>query len=350
MKKFPNEDYAQDLYEHLRALAKGSINVSIEGAGVHWHCTAAQGDSRCVIHCFDNFGKGAEYYTSFQRSSEEKATARITSRNDTLAAVLAWLQGETVAQMYQQFLFVDKRKRELHQIQKDLFRYNPRLHSEAQSWLKHKRGDSYVLHFRTDDRSCKLSFYSKSEAPDFVFSWDDTALFEFRTKDYAQAAMVLTQWLCDKAQPSKMRREYPSLEIGELADYYEQGRPIEGDFLMSWDSIERFYNQYNLSKRNERLKVPADVFAFIKNLRAKGFDRTLRAGQSVDLFILSRSRRHGLRLEQPRLVFGFGEKSLYVQNLLDGWKKETNKMQFPEIKLVPEIEKLLDELESKSID
>ena len=81
--------------------------------------------------------------------------------------------------------------------------------------------------------------------------------------------------------------------------FYEQGRGIEGEFIGSWCSVERFYQS-----------VQADPFALpvlnlISQLRAAGYERTLRAGTSLFSLVLSRSRRHGLRRGQAFIAFFF---------------------------------------------
>jgi hypothetical protein len=109
---------------------------------------------------------------------------------------------------------------------------------------------------------------------------------------------LLKRWICDNAMPSAMRREFPWLMIGELADYYERGAPIEGEFIHSWDRIEEFYNTDHFSFRGR-------VLPLLRQLRDEGYARKLRAGQSMWTFILSRSRRNCLRATQSRIEFRF---------------------------------------------
>lgn len=83
--KSPEEDYANDLHVELTRRFASTVpatSLSVEGAGVHWHCTAQRGDSVCSIACFDM--SGPEFYTSFERDSQKIATARIPSRDHTI--------------------------------------------------------------------------------------------------------------------------------------------------------------------------------------------------------------------------------------------------------------------------
>jgi len=75
-------------------------------------------------------------------------------------------------------------------------------------------------------------------------------------------------------------------------------RPIEGEFISSWNWIERFYD-------SEYFPPKSFVLQFIRQLRRAGYDREFRAGQSLWALMLSRSRRHGLSDEQARIVFEF---------------------------------------------
>ena len=135
-------------------------------------------------------------------------------------------------------------------------------------------------------------------------------MFALRTGDFDLLAKLLTRWICGRVMPSELQKEFPSIEMGKVAHYYEQGRGIEGEFVESWDHIERFYDKMNFP--------PAEAIRnLIKAMRAKGYDHTLRAGQSLYTLILSRSRRHGLKEGQPNIAFRFSEEGMKMcpQNL-----------------------------------
>jgi hypothetical protein len=76
------------------------------------------------------------------------------------------------------------------------------------------------------------------------------------------------------------------------------------------------------------------------------YGKTLRAGQSLYSLIVSRSRRHGLRMDQLRITFHFGNDRMEVYTNLDG---ET-RLSFPKIELTTEIDALLKQLEAREID
>jgi hypothetical protein len=78
----------------------------------------------------------------------------------------------------------------------------------------------------------------------------------------------------------------------------ESDDSIEGEFIQSWDRIEQFFDSVL-----EPGPWKDQVLQFISQLRHAGYDRKLRAGQSLFALVVSRSRRHGLRLDQPCVCF-----------------------------------------------
>jgi hypothetical protein len=215
----------------------------------------------------------------------------------------------------------------------------PEIDTLAPHELKHRGCDIYHLLFNGPVRSCEIYRYGKNQWPDAFFYWDQCFLFRFRVDDDQRLIAVLKRWLCDKAMPSALRIEFPWLEIGPLADYYEQGNPIEGEFITSWDSIEAFY-------RGLKFNFVPSVLALIAELRRRGYDRVLRAGQSLATLIVSRSRRHGLRIEQPMIAFDFPPQGMIVRARLGA--ERTLDCEF--VQLAPEVETLLQKLVEINVD
>jgi len=136
-----------------------------------------------------------------------------------------------------------------------------------------------------------------------------------------------------------MRTEFPDLEIDELADYYERGEPVVGEFMRSWDAIEAYYTE---TKGGDYFKA---VRGLIRSMREAGYDRQLRAGQSMASFGLSRSHEQGLREDQPRLWFDIGPSEMDVDaNFGDG------ELLGHPVRLTAEVRKLLDGLAQCAID
>lgn len=334
--RYPQEDMANNLYHSLiEKFESSATQVSLNGVGVHWHCIAENDSSNCKINCFAS--NEPEYYTSFSRQSNELASSRIASKDDTIAAVQDWLTGYELSTIYERYHFVDQKKRALVAIRDGAFMYAPEL--QTTSDLR-GFGDFYALHFRTKERSCKISFYGKNDLPDAKFSWDDCQLFTYQPENQEQLASVLKQWVCNFAMPSQMRKEFPWLVIGELADYYESGNPVEGEFVQSWNSIEEFYQSdyFNTETSNSALYM-------IQEMRQAGYDRLLRAGQSLSFLGLSRSRRHGLRREQPCLWFTFGGSEMDVTTNfgMQGLAKHP-------VELTESVKNLLDTLVEHEVD
>jgi hypothetical protein len=217
--KYTEEDHAKDLHQYLTRRFAASVPataVSIDGAGVHWHCTLKRGRNLCSIACFD---VGVpEYLTLFERDSEKVATGRTSSKLDTINAVDDWLQGRQLSWLYDRFRFVDQTKRALDSIREDMIARVPELTEATPAELQHDVCYIYHLWFSDGDRSCRISFYAKNDLPDAAFHWDRCDIFRFQTSDRKRLAAVLKRWLCDRAMPSTLRTEFPWIEIGELAD------------------------------------------------------------------------------------------------------------------------------------
>ncbi len=332
------------LSECLASTLPDAFTVELSVFGVHCHCDARSGSRRCVVHCFEDeyyieLGVGTTAHNEARAVPESQfditATGRTALDREVVDAVRAWLAGAAVPDVYVAFAFVDRKRRALEQLEALVLESRPGLDGVTHQ-LQHDLADIYYLWFRSPERSCRVAFYGKSEHPSAMFHWDDCKLFAFPVNEPDQLAAVLDRWLIGGASPSSLRREFPWLEIGKLADFYEAGKPTEGEFLQSWDQLEDFYSRH--PNRDS-------VLQFIASLRAAGYDRKLRAGQSLWSCILSRSRRHGLRGGQARIVFDFSGEEL----LMDQGEEETQ-ARLPRAELTPEVDAALQRLAAEPID
>ena len=97
---------------------------------------------------------------------------------------------------------------------------------------------------------------------------------------------------------------------------------IELGFIKSWDDIEKFYVDLLSYKGWGHVKPVQDL---IKHLRALGYDKLLRAGQSVYILVLSRSKNWGLEitnieLELKQLIKTFSVYGMLVRQKLRSLK------------------------------
>jgi hypothetical protein len=339
--KYEEENHAKVLYEalsqKLATLVPDAI-TSVSGRGVHWNCDAKKGDRACSVACFD-IGGEPEYLTCFKQDAQTQAWGRTSQKEETLSAVEGWLQGQDLQLLYNQFKFIDKYKRSLMDIEALAMECHPELAQCTSRDLIDCSCDIYQLWFRAEDRSCRISYYGKNEFPDVIFHWDESQLFQVQTGQFKQVASLLKRWLCDYVMPSDLESEFSWIDIGQLARYYEEGRGVEGEFLLSWDSVVRSYG------RVVNVPFSPQVLEMIAQMRAK-YGKTLRAGQSLYSLIVSRSRRHGLRMDQPRIIFQFDNDRMDVLTNFDG----EGKLSFPKIELTTEIDALLRQLEAREID
>jgi hypothetical protein len=344
MKDYPQEIYARELYARLEEkFADKILNVrlTIQGKGVNWRCTANREENFCKIVCIHYPHKGREYALYFEHNKQRMAFGRTPSPDDTVAAVDSWLHNASLDELYKNFGFVDKHKRAFEALTEQIIGFYPEIASFAEYELRSEFGDLYELFFYNKERRCLFKYWGRNELPDCFFDWDNCNLLKVQNGNIEQLALAMKRWLCDFAMPSAMEREFSWLNFGKLGYYYEQGRGIEGEFVVSWDKIEGFFQRFS-----SKLAWVPEALTFIRQLRQHGYDHTLRAGQSLTTFILSRSRRHGMKPEQPYIVFGFRNDGIQITTYVDG----TKTLNFPVIELNEEINTELKKLEAKEID
>jgi hypothetical protein len=334
------QKYAQDLYDGLVARfspVSDQTQISITGGGVQWRCSAQRGSRSCWVGCFE-LG-GPEFLTFFESDEKKVATARTSSTTETIEAIWQWLDGAPLTTMYERFCFVDWEKRKLISLREFVLKAFPALGTAAPNELTVTPSGVSHLWFRGGARSAHVRFTSRHESPQTTFHWDESELFRFEAKDNAALASVLSRWLADNAPPSAMRKEFPWLNIGRLADYYEKGNPVEGEFIESWDQMEGVYE-------GSRFPPRTLVLPFIADLRRAGYDRKLRAGQSIWSLIVSRSRRPRLRPEQPLVSFQFRENSMEIFSSTQG---EERIFEIP-IAMSDTVERVLEHLAERPVD
>ncbi|MGB0580982.1 MAG: hypothetical protein ACPGVU_14885 [Limisphaerales bacterium] len=231
----------------------------------------------------------------------------------------------------------DDQRQALAALRDELCGHASELVAGAESEIEDRGGGYHILHIRSGDRACVI----ESGSGQFIYSaftWDDRPLFANQFEDCKPLAVLLQRWVVDRAMPSDIRKEFPDIELDPLADYYERGVPLEGEFMRSWDAMEMFFKEDG-----------GDHFeparAFIRAMRDAGYDRRLRAGQSMSIMGLSRSRDQGLRDDQPRIWFGFNRADMDVDANF-----EPGGLKGHAIKLTAEVRSLLDALANLALE
>lgn len=333
------QKHAQDLYEGLAArfaALNGQVRIDLSGGGVQWRCSAERGSRACWIGCFD--ASGPEFLTSFEEGTKKAANGRTSSDTETIEAVWHWLDQDPLPVMYDRFRFIDWEKRKLMSIRECMMKHFPHPGNAIQSELTVSGSGVSHLWYRNHVRSAHISLAPRREAPEAVFLWDECEMFRFNAADCTALGAVLSRWLAGNAPPSSLRTEFPWLEIGSLADYYEKGRPVEGEFLESWNGLERAY---------EAFPPRAQILPFIAELRRAGYDRKLRAGQSIWSLVVSRSRRARLRPEQALVSFQFHEDTMELFSSNNG---EEERLPMIPLELSDTVQRALNRLVEQPID
>ena len=350
--EYAEEQHARDFYARLEPALSTTVpdaTVSVSGDGVHWTCRALRAPRQCSVSFFHVFEK-AEYLTRFEEP-QGGVWGRTFDRELTIDAVSAWLQNASVADLYDRFAFVEETRRTLEKIEREVLILKPVLSDLTQRQLASEfpdLSDGCALWFSAGDRACRIAFYGYNDAPGAEFFWDSCLQMKIQTADAAQLAGLLKRWLCDRAMPSAIGREFPSVDVQSVAAFYEQGRPLEGEFLQSWDQVERFYS-------GQDAFMPV-VRSLVAELRAAGYDRMLRAGTSLFDLLLSRSRRHGLRPDQPYIALSFGGAPFMGGKVAPGTMKVTVRLDaeqrivLPKIALNEQLDSLLKLLAAEPVD
>ena len=119
---------------------------------------------------------------------------------------------------------------------------------------------------------------------------------------------------------------------------------IEEEFLKSWDWAEVFYS--DLGAYYEL--VQKSMLKLIAELRVRGYDRKLRAGQQMFTFIVSRVRKYGLQTGQARLSIYVSPKG--VTTISYKGSDGLVELEFENAEFTPELESLLERLLAHPID
>lgn len=347
--KHSEEYIAENLFENLKEFfgdKSKSISITKEGAGVHWNCDIALNGRRSKIHCFEHRHYDdirPEYLISFEESDKNEAWGRTFDIHETIRSSSDWIDNKEIDFLYKKYEFIDWYKRRIQKIERELITNETEL-SQTEKVLNSPWGSGlydYQISYR--NRSCELSGFGKNEPISFVFKWDDCKLFEIKQNDVTLLAEVIKKWLINEIEPSALEYQYTWVNVGDLAKYYEKGEGIKGEFIESWNSIERFYRELS----DEYHPFKADAFKLIQEMRNKGLDKELRVGQSLFFFILSRSRRHGLEENHPYLHIAFlGNNKMKVTSRLND-KKETSDV---DVKYEGLIEHMVNELLKEKIE
>jgi hypothetical protein len=336
-------DYAKSLYNSLTQevvpLFPGIV-FSNQSERLSWSCALTYGKRTCNVLCF--YLNRPLYEIHYEQDNQIHVWGSTYQRIEILSSIKKWLQGDDLQALYGEFEFIDEQKRALGAIESLMLSLYPELIKNVNSQLLNQGRDFYELWYKSQDRSCKTTYSWDKNIADVDFFWGETNLFQVQTEQFEPVALAIFRWLIDRLMPSDIEKEFPWIDTGILAKYYERGQEIEGDFILSWDQIEVFFNEWSC------YFDVTEILELIAQMRKRGYDRTLRAGQSLTMFIVSRSRKHGLREDQPCITFSFGMKTggLGMRIKIDG--EET--LTFPKIELTPEIDAHLKRLEACNIN
>lgn len=341
---FEQEKIAKSLYSELSNYLSEKrllIKSELEGAGVHWNCICESENARVSIYSCDlsylrdNKGNSEEFIVSYFLEDSEISCGRSYNRKKVIESVENWVLKKSKSELYTNFSFVDKGLRTIKKLEENWLIKYPNLGNSNRVIDNHGSG---IIRFEINNsnRACSFTTTGENKELSISFSIDECILFESAAKN-DEIAEVLNRFLIEKENLSSLSKEFNWIISNDLVKAYEKGNGIEGEFIDSWNSITRFYEEIDGDYIN-------DVLSFISDLRSKGFDKTLRAGQSLYTFILSKSRRHGLIENQKYLAFSFQKNKMIIRN------NKNEEVSFDKIELNSEVESLLNTINQQSIE
>jgi len=172
----------------------------------------------------------------------------------------------------------------------------------------------------------------------YIFYWGECKVFETTGLPSGDFENIIIDWVYRKLMPPILAKQFEGKEMNELAKYYESGKCIEDQFVASWINIEEFYSRYCRDK--------PEILDMIAEMKNRGYQKKLRAGQSMHTLIVSRARKNGLRYGQNSIAFWFYN----VHSTMEIHVNNDEIFSFNKIELTNEIDKLLTDLAENPIN
>jgi hypothetical protein len=312
--------------------------IALRGDGRTW--IEIRCNERLVkVHVFVDLNGDLEHLVFFQEDHETLGSGRARVSQSAIDASIAWLSEMAWLDLYQKFDFVESAEKFQISIRNSLVKNQPVL-ANLKNEIKRGSQDFCDQRFLASNRSVEIKLWGPEKEQWVSFMWHNSKMFELRNHDHVKLAPVIGSWLHEQDMPSAMNQKFPWLETGKLAQFYEQGRELEGEFVVSWDGIEGFYAKEPMAERS------GPLLKLIAEMRVRGFEKSFRAGTSMTTLIFSRSKDHGLRSEQPYICLSGSERGVDLEIYMDG----KHRMFLPEGEFTPEVEQWFRRLEMQPID
>lgn len=100
----------------------------------------------------------------------------------------------------------------------------------------------------------------------------------------------------------------------------DESQQIEQDFQDSWDKMDEFFHRLVETYHWEGHRP---IFNILAEMRQRGYDKQLRAGQSMSTFVLTRARNHHYRAHHGRIRLDVKSTGLQVNY----YKKDEEKIE-----------------------
>lgn len=343
---YKEEEIARSLYTGLTEFyADSDLNpfIGVDGAGVHWNCKISLNDYSISIKCCDTsylqgISGDEEFIVSFYHKEKEVSCGRTFAKEEVISSSNTWIRSCSKQLLYKRFEFVDKGLRKAEQLEQNWLISYPELRKARRSIQNYGSGGiRYEISY--GNRLCFFNSFGEVGNPHMSFLWDQHILFTIETVP-SQLAEVLTRFLIDQEAPSSLQKDFPWIPTNELTKGFEAGIGLEAICTESWKYMLNFYTTFP----NQRWLDKEKIIAFTQELIDLGFNKKVRASQSVTRLILSPSKIHGIMGDNPYIALSFKYDKIHIKTSY--WVND----KIINLEVNEELLSLIKRLESEKID
>ncbi|MBL0316247.1 MAG: hypothetical protein IPP69_10870 [Flavobacteriales bacterium] len=277
-----------------------------------------------------------DFYTVLGERNKEIASAKTDSMEHMVNLIFDFIEGENLIELYRRYDFVDRKKRKLILLQTLINDVYPAMKEIAVNRIVEDILSYPELEFEDGERLCRIHYHASKEFPRWIYFWNGTRIFETSNPHDAINAQIAMRWVLEKVRPSELNMDYPEIDTGKLAQFYEQGKGLEGEFTLSWEESIK-----NLKQGEHHEKVRK----LFKQFEKAGYYQLFRTNANSWTFVMTRSKKNLKLSDQPFISFRFYEnKSEVSVKDIHGTLHR-----FEEIELTSEMKRIIQELQDIQI-
>ena len=325
------------LLSKVKSIWKSPIVINRIDSGAFSSCEVKDSTRACHIYINrleteSQHQTSLDFYTVLCERNKEIASSRTDSMEQTVDLIFHFMEGEKLVELYQRYDFVDRKKRKLALLQTVVNDVYPEMKEIAVNRIVEDILSYPELEFEDGERLCRIHFHASKEYPRWIYFWNGTRIFEISNPYDAINAQIAMRWVLEKVRPSELNMDYPEIDTGKLAQFYEKGKGLEGEFTLSWEESIK-----NLKQGEHHEKV-LKLFEQFENA---GYYQLFRTNFNLWTLVMTRSKKKLKLSDQPFISIRFYEnKSEVSVKDIHGTLHR-----FEEIELTSEMKRIIQELQ-----